>query len=509
MNSNKKDISTNKIDKDNSDLLGRKSTRNKKLLYENLNENKIRSEKKNKYDSDEEKLTLSQTTYSEELYLDEKIREKEISTLKNLNTDVNKEIKNKFELTMSSKSDKPLKLVIHGKYLNARASTMYLRKCKVNLPIFMPVGTKAAMKGLLSSDLERMNCKLMLSNTYHLALQPGDEYIHKNYKSVHNMMKWKNNVLTDSGGFQMVSLDKNTVMCEEGVTFKSHIKGDDRTIFLTPEKSIEIQNNLDSDIMMMLDDVVRPNSSEDRIKEATERTIRWLDRCITANKNKDQCLFPIVQGGLNDELRKWCAIEMTKRDMPGYAIGGLAGGEEKEDFWKAVKVSCENLPQDKPRYLMGLGYPIDLVVCVVLGCDMFDCVFPTRTARFGTAFTKNGFIKLDNKLMKLDFNSIDNECKCEVCIKYTRSYLYLLGDNPRRCSLISFHNVYYLLNLMKEMRKSILLNECDKFVNNFISEQLKFSNDEELEKNKWILNALDSVGFNTSYLKHDIYKYKS
>eukprot|EP00340_Litonotus_pictus_P011767 CAMPEP_0170538498 /NCGR_PEP_ID=MMETSP0209-20121228/103349_1 /TAXON_ID=665100 ORGANISM="Litonotus pictus, Strain P1" /NCGR_SAMPLE_ID=MMETSP0209 /ASSEMBLY_ACC=CAM_ASM_000301 /LENGTH=348 /DNA_ID=CAMNT_0010840201 /DNA_START=592 /DNA_END=1634 /DNA_ORIENTATION=+ len=348
------------------------------------------------------------------------------------------------------------------------------------------------MKGLLSTDLERMNCNLLLSNTYHLTLQPGDEFIHNNYTNTHGFMKWNRNILTDSGGFQMVSLDKNMTVSEEGVKFTSHIQGDSREVFLTPEKSINIQNNLGSDIIMMLDDVVRPNSSDERIEEACYRTVRWLDRCIKAHNNpKTQNLFPIVQGGLNMELRKHCAEEMTKREMPGYAIGGLAGGESKDDFWKAVHTSAKHLPLEKPRYCMGIGYPIDLVVCVLLGCDMFDCVFPTRTARFGTGFTKYGFIKLKNSSMKFDFSPIDPECDCEVCLKYTRAYFYLLSDTSRSSSLISYHNVYFLLRLLGRMRKSIIDGKAQEFVNSFFINQFRdLSKDEISLEYGWVFDVL-------------------
>lgn len=403
------------------------------------------------------------------------------------------------EKEVNKPKSKPLKFTIKREYKNCRASVLDLPHGKVNTPIFMPVGTKAAMKGLLSVDLDRMKCNLCLANTYHLTLQPGDDFIKKGYKNVHNLMKWKKNVLTDSGGFQMVSLDSNTTVTEEGVEFTSHIKGDDRRLMLTPEKSIEIQNNLGSDIIMMLDDVLRPNSTPERLKEACQRTIRWLDRCIAAHKNPDsQNLFPIVQGGLDLDLRKWCIEEMIKRNQPGYAIGGLAGGETKDDFWKVVSISCQYLPKDKPRYLMGVGYPIDCVVCSFLGVDMFDCVFPTRTARFGTAFTNKGFIKLKKETMKYDFNPIESDCDCEVCKNYSRSYFYMMMTrNPRSAALVSFHNVYYLLNLMGKVRKAISDGKVQDFADRFFIDQFSELSNEEFEKNKWVLDALDSAGIQT------------
>jgi queuine tRNA-ribosyltransferase len=367
----------------------------------------------------------------------------------------------------------------------------------------MPVGTKGAMKGLLSCDLARMNCKLMLSNTYHLAFEPGDEFLKQNYENnnnknaIHNYMKWNNNVLTDSGGFQIASLTHISVRSEEGVEFISHAENDNRRILLTPEKSISIQNNIGSDIIMCLDDVISPLASKNEIYDACERSIRWLDRCIKSHKRKDvQNLFGIVQGGIDLNLREIACTEMEKRNLPGYAIGGMAGGESKEDFWKVVDTCTNYLPSNKPRYLMGIGYPIDLVVCSLLGVDMFDCVFATRTARFGTAFTNNGFIKLKNQKFKFDFNPIEIECDCEVCQKYTKSYFYyMFNKNPRAVVLISFHNVYYLLNLMKKVRNSIIQGNVNDFVKDFFMKQFPDSTP------SWIRDALKKAGVNIDFIE--------
>ena len=395
----------------------------------------------------------------------------------------------------------PLKFQIIKKFNKARASIMTLPHSEVETPIYMPVGTKGTMKGLLSCDLERMNCKLMLSNTYHLALEPGDEFLNEKYggsekRGIHNYMKWNKNVLTDSGGFQIVSLSKLSVRSENGVEFISHIHGDNRKIILTPEKSMEIQNNIGSDIMMAFDDVIRPTSNINEIYDACERSLRWIDRCIKAHKRKsEQNLFGIVQGGLDLNLRKIAVEEMNKRNLPGYAIGGMAGGESKNDFWKVVDVCTEYLPEDKPRYLMGVGYPVDLVICSLLGVDMFDCVFATRTARFGTAFTNSGFIKLKNQSNKLDFGPIDKECECEVCKKYTRSYFYFMfNKNPRAVVLISFHNVYYLLNLMKRIRNCIIENKVNEFAKDFFMKQFPISTP------CWVKDALEKAGVDISFI---------
>jgi queuine tRNA-ribosyltransferase len=256
---------------------------------------------------------------------------------------------------------------------------------------------------------------------------------------------------------------------EEGVVFRSHV--DQKEIIMKPEDSIHLQNQIGSDIMMALDDVISTVTTGPRVKEACERSVRWLDRCISAHKFPEkQNLFGIIQGSIYPDLRKYCLTEMIKRDCPGYAIGGLAGGENKEDFWKTVSLCTDYLPKDKPRYLMGVGYPVDLVVCACLGVDMFDCVFATRTARFGTGFTRKGFIRIKNKNMEFDFSPIDEDCKCDTCKSYTRSMLNKsLNNNDTALMLISHHNVFYLLSLMTEVRQSILDGKLPQFVNAFIN----------------------------------------
>ena len=396
-----------------------------------------------------------------------------------------------------------LKFEIIKTFKRARAGILTLPHGKVLTPVYMPVGTKGAMKGLLSADLERMGCKLMLSNTYHLGFEPGGEFLEKNFgekdnRSVHHYMKWKNNLLTDSGGFQIASLVQLSERSEAGVNFISHITGDDTRLMLTPEKSMEIQNDLGSDIIMALDDVIPPTSKEGAIYDACERSLRWLDRCIKAHKRKhEQNLYGIVQGGINIDLRKKACIEWTKRNLPGYAIGGMAGGESKADFCDTVAICGEMLPKNKPRYLMGIGYPVDLVICALLGVDQFDCVFATRTARFGSALTEYGFIKIKAEKNKYDFGPIDETCKCEVCLKYSRSYLYFLfNNNPRAVELISFHNVYYLLNLMKKLREAIINSKVNEFVEDFIKKQYY----ETKEVPDWVINALTKAGCDMSFI---------
>ena len=399
---------------------------------------------------------------------------------------------------------KALKFKVVATFHKARAGVLTLPHGEVLTPIYMPVGTKGAMKGLLSADLERIGCKLMLSNTYHLGFEPGGEFLKNNFggednRSVHHYMHWKNNLLTDSGGFQVASLVKLSERSENGVDFISHITGDNTHLMLTPEMSMEIQNNLGSDIIMALDDVISPFSKGGAVFDACERSLRWIDRCIKAHKRKDeQNLYGIVQGGINVELRRQACLEWNKRNLPGYAIGGMSGGETKQEFCDTVSICTDILPYDKPRYLMGIGYPIDLVVCALLGVDQFDCVFATRTARFGTAMTEYGFLKLKSEKNKYDFSPIDQNCKCEICKKYTRSYLYfLLNNNPRAVEMISFHNVYFLFNLMERIREAIINGKVNEFVEDFINKEYK-NNKEGVPD--WVVNTLTKAGCDMSFI---------
>ncbi|ESP03247.1 hypothetical protein LOTGIDRAFT_205064 [Lottia gigantea] len=351
----------------------------------------------------------------------------------------------------------------------------------------MPVGTQGTLKGLLPEQMEELDCRIMLGNTYHLGHRPGPELLEK-AGGLHKFMKWKRSLLTDSGGFQMVSLLKFAEITEEGVRIES--PHDSSIMMLTPEKSIEIQNSIGADIMMQLDDVVHSTTTGPRVEEAMHRTIRWLDRCLKANKRpSEQCIFPIVQGGLDPELRKQCAQELTKRDVKGFAIGGLSGGEEKESFWKMVTLSTDYLPSDKPTYLMGVGFAVDLVVCVALGCDMFDCVFPTRTARFGTALVPTGDLNLAKKMYSEDFRPIDEDCVCSTCKTYNRAYLHtIVTQETVACSLITIHNIAYQLQLMKRIRESILKDEFPVFIQTFFTTM--FPNK---QYPIWAVNALKSV----------------
>lgn len=284
----------------------------------------------------------------------------------------------------------------------------------------------------------------------------------------------------------MVSLLDLAEITEQGVKFQSPF--DKSECMLTPEESINIQNVIGADIIMQLDDVVKTTTTGPRVEEAMHRTIRWIDRCLSANKrDHDQSIFPIVQGGLQADLRKQCTEALKQRDVRGYAVGGLSGGESKDDFWRVVSLATDLLPDDKPRYLMGVGFANDLVVCVALGIDMFDCVFPTRTARFGCALVRNGQLNLKQKKYAADTEPIDRRCKCSTCKTYTRAFIHCMIDDILASNLITIHNVFFQLQLMRDMRTAIEDDKFPEFVKEFMDELYPE------EKPKWIAEALKSV----------------
>jgi len=350
-----------------------------------------------------------------------------------------------------------------------RAAVFHLPRHPLRTPVFMPVGTQGTIKGLSSRQLEALDLDIILANTYHLGLRPGEEVL-ASMGGLHPLMRWPRNLLTDSGGFQMVSLLALASITEDGVAFQSAHDGS--TINITPEKSIEVQNGIGSDIMMQLDDVVHVNTTGPRVEEAMWRSIRWLDRSIAANQNPNQQLFAIIQGGLNHDLRTKCIDEMVRRHAPGYAIGGLSGGEAKDEFWRVVAHCTARLPRDKPRYCMGVGYPVDLVVCVALGVDMFDCVFPCRTARFGSALTSEGKLQLTQRRFRTDFGPLDPKCDCMTCAQYSRAALHALAAKEALgASLLTFHNLYYLTCLMRGLREAILQGQFPAAVREFLWQQ--------------------------------------
>lgn len=323
-------------------------------------------------------------------------------------------------------------------------------------PMFMPVGTRGTVKSLNPEELKECHSGIILANTYHLWLRPGEDIV-ETCGGLHKFMNWDGPILTDSGGYQVFSLARNKKdITEEGVNFRSHIDG--KRLLLTPEKSIEIQNKLDSDIAMSFDECPPASASHEYLENSIKRTLRWAERGKKVHNNPNQALFGIVQGGPYKDLRKYSAIETVKMNFDGYSIGGVANdGESKEDMYKAVKYSTPYLPEDKLRYLMGVGEPEDILEGVEYGVDIFDCVLPTRIARHGQAFTRTGKINLNNAKFKVDLNPIEDGCDCYCCKNYTRAYVRHLISVGETLGgrLLSIHNIRFLIRLTEEIREAI------------------------------------------------------
>ena len=346
-------------------------------------------------------------------------------------------------------------LIHTEKNTKARYGKIITNYGEYETPIFMPVGTQATVKTLDTNELYDINSAIILANTYHLWLRPGEDIVAK-AGGLHKFMNFNGPILTDSGGFQVFSLAKPKDISEEGVKFKSHINGE--SLFLTPEKSIEIQNKLDSDIAMSFDECPPASADYDYLKNSIERTLRWAKRGKDVFNNPRQSLFGIVQGGPHKELRRFSAIETVKLDFDGYSIGGVANdGESKEDMYKAIDYSIPYLPEDKPRYLMGVGEPVDIFEGVERGIDMFDCVLPTRLARHAHAFTLNGKINIKNAKYKEDFSPIDESCDCYACRNYTKAYIrhLIVAKETLGQRLLSIHNLRFLIKLCENIRISI------------------------------------------------------
>ena len=335
-------------------------------------------------------------------------------------------------------------------------------------PMFMPVGTRATVKTLSPEELYDVGSGIVLANTYHLWLRPGEDLIEK-AGGLHKFMNLNRPMLTDSGGYQVFSLARPKDISEEGVKFKSHIDGSN--LFLTPEKSIEIQNKLGADIIMSFDECPPASASYDYMKKSIERTLRWAKRGKDAHKNNDQMLFGIIQGGPYEDLRKISATETVKMDFDGYSIGGVANdGESKDDMYKAIDYSTPYMPEDKLRYLMGVGEPVDILEGVERGVDIFDCVLPTRIARHGNAFTKNGKLNIKNAKFKEDFTPIEETCDCYACKNYTKAYIrHLINvDETFGQRLLSIHNIRFLIRLTEEIRDAIEKNRFLEYKREFL-----------------------------------------
>ena len=342
----------------------------------------------------------------------------------------------------------------------------------VQTPVFQNVGTLAAIKGALSTeDLKEIGCQIELSNTYHLHLRPGDEVVH-DMGGLHKFMNWDRPILTDSGGFQVFSLAGLRKITEEGVTFNSHIDG--HRIFMGPEESMRIQSNLASTIAMAFDECVENPAPYDYVKASCERTYRWLERCkaemarlntLDYTINKNQLLFGINQGGTYDDLRIWHMKEIAKLDLPGYAIGGLAVGETAEEMYHILDVTLPHAPENKPRYLMGVGTPSNIIEAVARGIDFFDCVMPSRNARHGFIFTWNGTMNLMNQKYERDPLPIDPNCNCPACRNYSRAYIRHLFKAKEMLAmrLSVLHNLYFYNELAAKIREAIEEDRFDEF----------------------------------------------
>jgi len=358
------------------------------------------------------------------------------------------------------------------KNTNARLGKIETNHGTFETPMFMPVGTQATVKTLSPEEVKDCSSGIILANTYHLWLRPGEDIVNK-AGGLHKFMNYDGPILTDSGGFQVFSLAKPKDITEDGVHFKNQYKGD--KLLLTPEKSIEIQNKLDSDIAMSFDECVGFPHTREYVEESVERTLRWAKRGKDVFNNENQSLFGIVQGAEFEDLRKHCCEELIKMDFDGYSIGGTAVGEPKDMQYKQVEYSCKYLPEDKVRYLMGVGDPIDIIENVIRGVDIFDCVSPTRLARHGHFYTMDGKMNVKNAKYKEDFTSLEKECDCYTCKHYTKAYIHHLikCEETLGQRLLSIHNIRYLIRLTEELRKAIKNDNILEYRYNFIKRYYK------------------------------------
>ena len=360
-------------------------------------------------------------------------------------------------------------LIAKDERTGARAGIIHTPHGSFETPIFMPVGTQASVKGVSPDELKDLGAGIILSNPYHLFLRPGMELI-REAGGLHKFMHWDRAILTDSGGFQVFSLGPLRKITEEGVTFRSHIDGSKK--FLSPEVSMQVQMCLGSDIVMAFDECVPYPADYEYAKRSTERTQRWAERCQRAMTAPQQGLFGIVQGGMYKELRRWHAARLVEMDLPGYAVGGLSVGEPPELMYEMLSYSTSLLPEDKPRYLMGVGTPDHLVEGVARGIDMFDCVYPTRVARNGMAMTWSGRLVMKNANLEHDHRVIEEGCGCYACRNgYTRAYIRHLvrAGEIFGLRLLSLHNIYFLEEFVRRMRAAIIEGRFGSFRSEFLA----------------------------------------
>jgi len=351
----------------------------------------------------------------------------------------------------------------------ARIGVLHTPHGDIETPVFMPVGTQATVKGLRPEDLKELNAQIILSNTYHLFLRPGQEIV-KKAGGLHKFMNWDRPILTDSGGFQVFSLADIRKIKDEGVEFSSHLSGEKH--FITPERAIEIQNDLGADIIMAFDVCSPHGATYQQADEAEKRTALWLERCFHTQKNENQMLFPIVQGNFFKDLRERSLQNSLKFAKCGIAIGGLSVGEPKEEMYEILDFLKPKLPNDMPRYLMGVGSPDCMLEGYARGIDMMDCVLPTRVARNGTAFVKTGKIVVRNAIYKEDFSPLEEGCTCYTCRHFTRAYLRHLinADEMLGAELLSIHNLHHLINLTEQIKKAIWEDRLLDFKEEYLKE---------------------------------------
>ncbi len=354
----------------------------------------------------------------------------------------------------------------------ARLGKITVSHGEINTPVFAPVGTAGIVKTLSKEDLFYVGAEMILCNTYHLFLRPGHELI-KRMGGLHKFISWDRPILTDSGGFQVFSLNELRKITEEGVTFQSHLDGGQKH-FITPETAIEIQETLGADIIMAFDECIPYPSTYDYTKTSMELTTRWASRCKEAHKKEGQALFGIVQGGFFQDLRKISANDIVNIGFDGYAIGGLSVGETKPQMYETIDTVMPYLPEDKPRYIMGVGTPEDLVEGVYRGADIFDCVMPTRHARNGSLFTSEGIVNIKNAPYTEDEGPIDKNCGCHTCKNYSRAYLrhLFLAKEVSVLRFNTIHNLYYYLNLMKNIREAIREDRFLEFKREFYKDRI-------------------------------------
>ncbi|PLX97889.1 MAG: tRNA guanosine(34) transglycosylase Tgt [Desulfuromonas sp.] len=360
------------------------------------------------------------------------------------------------------------KLINKDKTSRARRGQVTTPHGIIETPIFMPVGTHAALKAMTPAQVDETGAQIILSNTYHLHLKPGEGLIEK-AGGLHQFMNWNKPILTDSGGFQVFSLPKKQIG-DDGVRFRNEVTGDET--FLGPVEATKIQNRLGADIIMAFDECIPYPSTHDYAAKSIKKTLRWAEICRRTHGRTDQALFGIVQGSIYDDLRRICAEELTQLDFPGYAIGGVSVGEGLELLKKVVDYTEPFLPENKPRYLMGVGLPEDILESIDRGMDMFDCVIPTRYARSATLFTRRGKIRLTNRRYRRDFFPVDPSCDCYCCRNFTRAYLHHLynANEVLSATLAAIHNVHFYLNMVAAARDAIEKNEYSDFKNDFLGE---------------------------------------